>query len=102
MIMPARGSISYLVFSIVTCAESIARPTISETLLSPIFRRGSRSNHTPKLILWLGLKSSTPIARAISFNGPKRQFAALQRYVRSWNMSRHGADIVNVRLQLHA
>jgi hypothetical protein len=71
MIMPARGSISYLVFSIVTCAESIARPTISETLLSPLFRRGSRSNHTPKLILWLGLKSSTPIARAISFNGGK-------------------------------
>jgi hypothetical protein len=70
MIMPARGSISYLVFSIVTCAESIARPTISETLLSPLFRRGSRSNHTPKLILWLGLKSSTPIARAISFIGP--------------------------------
>jgi hypothetical protein len=63
MIMPARGSISYLVFSIVTCAESIGRPTISETLLSPLFRRGSRSNHTPKLILWLGLKSSTPIAR---------------------------------------
>ena len=76
MIMPARGSISYLVFSIVTCAESIARPTISETLLSPLFRRGSRSNHTPKLILWLGLKSSTPIARAISFIDPNETLAA--------------------------
>jgi hypothetical protein len=49
-----------LVFSIVTCAESIARPTISETLLSPLFRRGSRSNHTPKLILWLGLNVEHP------------------------------------------
>jgi hypothetical protein len=75
------GSISYLVFSIVTCAESIAWSTISETLLSPLFRRGSRSNHIPKLILWLGLKSSTPIARAISFIGTKRRFAAPQHSV---------------------
>ena len=31
--------------------------------------------------------------------GPKRQFTATQRYVRSWNTTRHGADIVRVRLQ---
>jgi hypothetical protein len=31
--------------------------------------------------------------------GPERPFAALQRYVRSWNTSRHYADIMNVRLQ---
>ena len=30
---------------------------------------------------------------------PVASSAALQRYVRSWNTSRHGADIVNVRLQ---
>jgi hypothetical protein len=28
--------------------------------------------------------------------GPKRRFTAMQRYVRSWNTSRHGADIVSV------
>jgi hypothetical protein len=31
--------------------------------------------------------------------GPKRRFTAMQRYDRSWNTSRHGADIVNARLQ---
>jgi len=31
--------------------------------------------------------------------GPKRRFTATQRCVRSWSTSRHGADIVNVRLQ---
>jgi hypothetical protein len=30
---------------------------------------------------------------------PVASSAALQRYVRSWSTSRHGADIVNVRLQ---
>jgi len=29
-------------------------------------------------------------------NDPKRRFAAMQRYVRSGNTSRHGADIVSV------
>ena len=32
----------------------------------------------------------------MSLIGPKRRFTALQRYVRSWNTSRHGADIVSV------
>jgi hypothetical protein len=27
---------------------------------------------------------------------PKRRFTAMQRYVRSWNTRRHGADIVSV------
>jgi hypothetical protein len=31
--------------------------------------------------------------------GPKRRLTAMQRYVRSWNTSRHGTDIVNVPLQ---
>ena len=31
--------------------------------------------------------------------GPVASSAALQRYVRSWSTSRHGADIVNVRPQ---
>ena len=28
--------------------------------------------------------------------GPKLPFTAMQRYVRSWSTSRHGADIVSV------
>jgi hypothetical protein len=32
----------------------------------------------------------------MSESGPKLPFTAMQRYVRSWSTSRHGADIVSV------
>ena len=55
-----------LLFVIMTCTRSVARSTIIEVLLSRSFRRGSRSNHTPKPILWLGPISSIPIAQRFS------------------------------------
>src|SRR4029077_7398403 len=70
-------------FSIVTCAESPPRPTISETLLSPLFRRGSRSNHTPKLILWLGLNVEHPYRASDFVHWPHR---VISRSARSWSL----------------
>jgi CYTH domain len=55
----------------------------------PVGRGGTVTRETP-----------SPLTIADErLEAPLRRFIAMQRYVRSWNTSRHGADIVSVRLQ---
>jgi hypothetical protein len=85
MIMPAPRIGLLSLFSVMTCTIDSSVEDYRDASLA-IVPTKFRIEHTPKLILWLGLTPSTSIARAISFIGPER------RLLRDSDMSGIGSE----------